>query len=104
MKRWRSFAAPGVGKALDALTDNPLPDTLIVTPALSAEHRLKAGRAQGGDRRHGRRADRAARHRMGEAPAWHAGYFLRRVVLLTGALLGAGWSGALIVGTRFASI
>jgi cell division transport system permease protein len=26
----------GFGKALDALTDNPLPDTLIVTPTLSA--------------------------------------------------------------------
>ena len=29
-------AGSGFGHALDALTDNPLPDTLIVTPALSA--------------------------------------------------------------------
>ncbi len=29
-------AASGFGKALDALTDNPLPDTLIVTPSLAA--------------------------------------------------------------------
>jgi len=29
-------AASGFGKALDALTDNPLPDTLVVTPTLPA--------------------------------------------------------------------
>lgn len=29
-------AASGFGAALDALSDNPLPDTLVVTPALSA--------------------------------------------------------------------
>ena len=35
----------GFGKALDALTENPLPDTLVVTPTLGAQHAATEPRA-----------------------------------------------------------
>ena len=62
----------GFGTALDALTDNPLPDTLIVTPTLAAStpqgtESLKAALAG-----LARRANGATGHGMGEASARHA--------------------------------
>jgi cell division transport system permease protein len=79
----------GFGKALDALSDNPLPDTLIVTPTLAAST------PQGTD------ALKAAIAAMADVQAvqldteWvkrlHAMLdIVRRVVLLTGGLLAAG--------------
>jgi cell division transport system permease protein len=79
----------GFGKALDALSDNPLPDTLIVTPT------LPASTPQGTD------ALKQAIAAIGDVQAvqldteWvkrlHAMLdILRRVVLLTAGLLGAG--------------
>jgi cell division transport system permease protein len=79
----------GFGKALDALSDNPLPDTLIVTPSLGAS-------TPGGTQ-----ALKAALAAMPDVATvqldteWvqrlHSMLdLLRRVVLITGALLGAG--------------
>jgi cell division transport system permease protein len=79
----------GFGKALDALADNPLPDTLIVTPTLAAST------PQGTD------ALQSAITAMADVQSvqldtdWVKRLnamldILRRVVLLTGGLLGAG--------------
>jgi len=79
----------GFGKALDALEGNPLPDTLIVTPSLSAST------PQGMD------ALKAAIAAMADVESvqldteWVKRLYalldiLRRVVLLTGGLLGLG--------------
>jgi cell division transport system permease protein len=79
----------GFGKALDALTDNPLPDTLIVTPTV------------GKSTPEGTAALKAAIAAMADVQTvqldteWvkrlHAMLdIVRRVVLLTGGLLGAG--------------
>jgi cell division transport system permease protein len=79
----------GFGKALDALSDNPLPDTLIVTPTVSKS--TPEGTA----------ALKAAVAAMADVQTvqldteWvkrlHAMLdIVRRVVLLTGGLLGAG--------------
>jgi cell division transport system permease protein len=79
----------GFGTALDALEDNPLPDTLVVTPTLAASTPQ------------GTESLKAAIAAMGEVQTvqidteWvkrlHAMLeLLRRVVLLTGALLGVG--------------
>ena len=79
----------GFGKALDALSDNPLPDTLIVTPT------LPASTPQGTD------ALKLAIAAIADVQAvqldteWvkrlHAMLdILRRVVLLTAGILGAG--------------
>jgi cell division transport system permease protein len=79
----------GFGKALDALTDNPLPDTLIVTPTLIA------GTPQGTDALKAAVAAMAGVQTVQLDTEWvkrlHGMLdILRRVVLLTGALLGAG--------------
>ncbi len=82
-------SASGFGNALDALTDNPLPDTLIVTPTLDRSTPQGTEALQG------------AISAMPDVQAvqldteWvkrlHGMLdILRRVVLLTGALLGAG--------------
>jgi cell division transport system permease protein len=79
----------GFGKALDALTDNPLPDTLVVTPTLAASTERGTG------------ALKDAIAAMSDVQSvqldtdWvkrlHAILdVLRRVVLLTAALLSAG--------------
>ena len=79
----------GFGEALDALNDNPLPDTLVVTPTLAASTP------------HGTNALKEAISAMADVHTvqldteWvkrlHAILdILRRVVLLTGGLLGAG--------------
>jgi len=79
----------GFGTALDALNDNPLPDTLVVTPTLSASTP------------EGTQALKAAIAALPQVQTvqidteWikrlHAMLdILRRVVVLTGALLGAG--------------
>jgi cell division transport system permease protein len=79
----------GFGKALDALADNPLPDTLIVTPTLAASTPA------------GTNALKAAIEAVSDVQTvqldteWvkrlHAILdILRRVVVLTGALLGVG--------------
>jgi len=79
----------GFGKALDALSDNPLPDTLIVTPTLAAST------PQGTDalkQAIGTIADVQAVQLDTEwVKRLHAMLdILRRVVLLTAGLLGAG--------------
>jgi cell division transport system permease protein len=79
----------GFGKALDALTDNPLPDTLIITPTLIAST------PQGTDALKTAIVDMAGVRTVQLDTEWvkrlHAMLdILRRVVLLTGALLGAG--------------
>jgi cell division transport system permease protein len=79
----------GFGKALDALTDNPLPDTLIVTPTLTAST------PQGTDALKAAVAAMAGVETVQLDTEWvkrlHGMLdILRRVVLLTGALLGAG--------------
>jgi cell division transport system permease protein len=79
----------GFGKALDALTDNPLPDTLVVTPSLAASTALGTENLKG------------AIAAIGEVQTvqidteWVKRLratldILRRVVLLTGGLLGLG--------------
>ena len=74
IRRSRSFAAtPDSARRSMRSTDNPLPDTLIVTPTLHREHAAGHRHPEGGDRRHERCANRADRHRMGEAAARHAG-------------------------------
>jgi cell division transport system permease protein len=79
----------GFGKALDALTDNPLPDTLIVTPTLAAST------PEGTDTLKAAIAGQADVQTVQIDTAWvkrlHAMLdLLRRVVLLTGGLLGLG--------------
>jgi cell division transport system permease protein len=79
----------GFGKALDGLSDNPLPDTLVVTPTLTAStpqgtETLKAAIAALSDV-HAVQIDTEWVKRL------HAMLeLLRRVVLLTGGLLGVG--------------
>jgi cell division transport system permease protein len=79
----------GFGNALDALTENPLPDTLIVTPTLSAStpqgtETLQSAIAAMGD-------VRSVQIDTEWVKRLHAMLdLLRRVVLLTGALLGVG--------------
>jgi cell division transport system permease protein len=79
----------GFGKALDALSDNPLPDTLVVTPTLTSS--TPQGTA----------ALKAAIAAMADVQAvqldtdWVNRLYalldiMRRVVLLTAGLLGAG--------------
>jgi len=79
----------GFGQALDALPDNPLPDTLVVTPTLAAST------PQGTDALKGAIAAMADVKTVQLDTEWvkrlHAILdILRRVVLLTGGLLGAG--------------
>jgi cell division transport system permease protein len=79
----------GFGKALDALTDNPLPDTLVVTPS------LVASTPQGTDVLKNAIAAMADVQAVQLDTEWvkrlHAMLdVLRRVVWLTGGLLGAG--------------
>jgi cell division transport system permease protein len=79
----------GFGNALDALAENPLPDTLIVTPTLSAStpqgtETLQSAIAAMGDVQNVQIDTEWVKrlHAMLD--------LLRRVVLLTGALLGIG--------------
>jgi cell division transport system permease protein len=79
----------GFGKALDALSDNPLPDTLVVTPTLIAST------PQGTDTLKEAIAAMEGVETVQLDTDWvkrlHAMLdILRRVVLLTGGLLGAG--------------
>jgi cell division transport system permease protein len=79
----------GFGKALDALNDNPLPDTLVITPSLIAST------PQGTDALKGAIAAMADVQTVQLDTDWvkrlHALLdILRRVVVLTGCLLGAG--------------
>jgi cell division transport system permease protein len=79
----------GFGKALDALSDNPLPDTLIVTPTLAAST------PQGTDTLKGAIAAMADVQTVQLDTEWVKRLnamldILRRVVLLTAGLLGAG--------------
>jgi cell division transport system permease protein len=79
----------GFGKALDALSDNPLPDTLVVTPTLTAStpqgtETLKAAIAALSD-------VQTVQIDTEWVKRLHAMLdLLRRVVLLTGGLLGVG--------------
>jgi cell division transport system permease protein len=82
-------ADSGFGKALDALNDNPLPDTLIVTPTLAASTPL------GTDALKEAIAAMADVHMVQLDTEWvkrlHALLeVLRTAVTLTAALLGAG--------------
>jgi cell division transport system permease protein len=79
----------GFGKALDALSENPLPDTLVVTPTLAAS--TPAGTAA----LKGTIASLADVQTVQLDTEWVKRLramldILRRVVLLTGGLLGAG--------------
>jgi cell division transport system permease protein len=79
----------GFGSALDALADNPLPDTLIVTPTLSSST------PQGTETLKNAIAGMSDVQTVQIDTEWvkrlHAMLdLLRRVVLLTGALLGIG--------------
>jgi cell division transport system permease protein len=81
--------ASGFGKALDALNDNPLPDTLVVTPTLAAST------PQGTAALKGAIAAMADVQTVQLDTEWVKRLramldILRRVVLLTGGLLGAG--------------
>ena len=79
----------GFGSALDALADNPLPDTLVVTPTLTAStpqgtESLKAAIAAMSD-------VQSVQIDTEWVKRLHAMLdLLRRVVLLTGGLLGLG--------------
>jgi cell division transport system permease protein len=79
----------GFGNALDALADNPLPDTLVVTPTLAAStpqgtELLKTSIAALGD-------VQSVQIDTEWVKRLHAMLdLLRRVVLLTGGLLGVG--------------
>ena len=79
----------GFGSALDALADNPLPDTLIVTPTLAAStpqgtESLKSAIAAMGD-------VQTVQIDTEWVKRLHAMLdLLRRVVLLTGGMLGLG--------------
>jgi cell division transport system permease protein len=79
----------GFGKALDVLSDNPLPDTLVVTPTLTAST------PQGTETLKGAIAGLSDVQTVQIDTEWvkrlHAMLdLLRRVVLLTGGLLGVG--------------
>jgi len=79
----------GFGKALDVLSDNPLPDTLVVTPTLTAST------PQGTETLKGAIAALSDVQTVQIDTDWvkrlHAMLdLLRRVVLLTGGLLGVG--------------
>ncbi len=79
----------GFGAALDALDDNPLPDTLVVTPTLGAST------PQGTESLKGAIAAMSGVQTVQIDTEWvkrlHAMLdLLRRVVLLTGGLLGLG--------------
>jgi cell division transport system permease protein len=79
----------GFGKALDALSENPLPDTLIVTPTLAAST------PEGTEALKGAIAGMADVQAVQLDTEWvkrlHAMLdILRRLVALTAALLGAG--------------
>ena len=79
----------GFGKALDALTDNPLPDTLIVTPA------VPASTPQGTAALRGAIAAMPDVQSVQIDTDWVTRLYamldiLRRIVLLTAGLLGAG--------------
>jgi cell division transport system permease protein len=79
----------GFGTALDILADNPLPDTLVVTPTLGSST------PQGTETLKGAIAAMGDVQTVQIDTEWvkrlHAMIdLLRRVVLLTGALLGAG--------------
>jgi cell division transport system permease protein len=79
----------GFGKALDALTDNPLPDTLVVTPSLAAST------PQGTEALKNAVAAMADVQAVQLDTEWVKRLramldVLRRVVWLTGGLLGAG--------------
>jgi cell division transport system permease protein len=79
----------GFGKALDALSDNPLPDTLVVTPTLTAST------PQGTETLKNAIAALSDVQTVQIDTEWvkrlHAMLeLLRRVVLLTGGLLGVG--------------
>jgi cell division transport system permease protein len=79
----------GFGKALDALSDNPLPDTLVVTPTLTAST------PQGTETLQTAIAALSDVQTVQIDTEWvkrlHAMLdLLRRVVLLTGGLLGVG--------------
>jgi cell division transport system permease protein len=79
----------GFGKALDALSDNPLPDALVVTPTLAA------GTPRGTDALKGAISAMADVQTVQLDTEWVKRLnamleILRRVVLLTGGLLGAG--------------
>jgi cell division transport system permease protein len=82
-------ANSGFGKALDVLADNPLPDTLIVTPTLMASS------PQGMETLKEAIAAVADVHTVQLDTDWVKRLYalldlLRRVVVLTGGLLGAG--------------
>src|SRR5271156_932735 len=79
----------GFGKALDALSDNPLPDTLVVTPT------LPASTPQGTEALKSAIAALADVQTVQIDTEWVKRLqamldILRRVVLLTGGLLGTG--------------
>jgi len=79
----------GFGKALEALSDNPLPDTLVVTPT------LPASTPQGTEALKSAIAALADVQTVQIDTEWVKRLqamldILRRVVLLTGGLLGAG--------------
>jgi cell division transport system permease protein len=79
----------GFGKALDALSDNPLPDTLVVTPTLGAST------PQGTEALRGAVAALSDVQSVQLDTEWVKRLramldIVRRVILLTGALLGAG--------------
>jgi cell division transport system permease protein len=79
----------GFGKALDALSDNPLPDTLVVTPTLIAST------PQGTDTLKTAIAAMSDVQTVQIDTEWvkrlHAMLeLLRRIILLTGGLLGVG--------------
>jgi cell division transport system permease protein len=79
----------GFGKALDALSDNPLPDTLVVTPTLAASS------PQGTEALKAAIAALADVQTVQIDTDWVKRLqamldILRRVVLLTGGLLGTG--------------
>jgi cell division transport system permease protein len=81
--------ASGFGRALDGLSDNPLPDTLVVTPT------LRASTPQGTETLKAAIAALSDVQSVQIDTEWvkrlHAMLdLLRRVVLLTGGLLGVG--------------
>ena len=63
----------GFGKALDALTDNPLPNTLLVTPTPAASTPAGTAALEGAHWRACRCGGGADRYRMGRTPERHAG-------------------------------
>jgi cell division transport system permease protein len=82
-------AGSGFGHALDALTDNPLPDTLVVTPALAAST------PEGTEALKRALASAAGVQTVQIDTDWVKRLvalldIMRRIVLLTGGLLGLG--------------